>query len=255
MKPAVSVIMPVFDAAGFVGASIASVFRQIWTDWELIAVDDGSRDGSHDIVASWVRRDSRIRLLRQENAGPAAARNTGCIAARGRFLAFLDSDDLWHPCKLERQLQNLRDTGAPLSCTGYRWIDEMGNPLPVVVRPPRHIPLRDMLGGNRMGCLTVMLDSTRTGIPRFESGTRHEDYRLWLNLMRRLGPACGLRQCLALYRIRSGSFSSRKLSVARDTWRILRSAGRLDVFDAPPFFMRYAYRSVHARMKSKFGGT
>jgi glycosyltransferase involved in cell wall biosynthesis len=225
--PAVSVITPVWNAAATLAATVASVRAQAFPDWEMLLVDDGSTDGSRALGRALAAADPRIRVLGWErNRGTAAARNEGIRAARGRFLAFLDADDLWYPEKLERQLAHMRRTGAPLVFSAYRRIDEGGRPLGTV-RVPARLTHAGLLRGNAIGCLTAVYDSAHFGKVEMPPLRRRQDYGLWLALLARGGEAHGLPEVLADYRVRKGSLSSDRLAAAAATWRLYRETAGL----------------------------
>ncbi len=155
-RPAVSVVTPVRDAAATLAAAVASVRAQSFPDWEMLLVDDGSTDGSRALAERLAAREPRLRLLGGDGPrGAAAARNAAIRAARGRFLAVLDADDLWRPEKLEAQLAFVEKTGCPLVFSAYRRMDEAGRPLGVV-RPPQRVTHATLLHGNSNGCQTAL---------------------------------------------------------------------------------------------------
>jgi teichuronic acid biosynthesis glycosyltransferase TuaG len=241
--PLVSVIMPVYNAAGFVGAAIRSVKAQTCCDWELLAVDDASTDESRAIIEKEAA-DERIRLIRRScNRGVAAARNTGLAEAQGRYVAFLDSDDLWEPSKLEEQLRCMQGAHVALCCTQYVHVDEDDNAIRILPAPPEDIDYDDLLKENPIGCSSVMLDRAQTGPVAFEP-RGHEDYALWLSLLRRGLKAKGIAEPLMRHRVLGGSVSRNKLKAALWTWEIYREAERLPLPKAVACFIRYALRSM-----------
>jgi teichuronic acid biosynthesis glycosyltransferase TuaG len=199
------------------------------TDWELLIVNDASRDATAEIAAQAALLDPRIRLLSTPAPlGPAAARNLGIDAAEGAFVAFLDSDDLWLPAKLELQLDIHQATGVPLTYTGYyrcAW-DYAGPPTPSPGMTRIHVPpersYRRLTWGNVIGCLTAMYKVAAAPEARMPDVDGAEDFGLWLEITRQAGPARGLNTPLAIYRVgRPGSMSSRRWSMVRALWRLL----------------------------------
>lgn len=226
--PLVSVIMPAHDAAATIAAAIGSVMAQGFADWELLVADDASQDGTVGLIEDHARRDPRVGLIRSPDrlpAGAAVARNRALEAARGRFIAFLDADDLWLPGKLERQIAFMRDTGAALSCTGYlrRTAGRPDRP----VRPPSVISEGRLLHGNCIGCLTAVYDTARLGKRPMPPIRRRHDYALWIEIVRDSGPARGLDLPLAVHVRRKGSLSSGRLGAVADTWRMYRDIAGL----------------------------
>lgn len=242
----VSVIMPVYNAEATMRRSIESVLAQSFAALELIAVDDGSRDGSAAVIAEYASRDPRVRSLRQENAGVAAARNAGIAAARGSHIAFLDSDDWWASRKLELQLAQMHRSGAMVSYAGYQRVAEDGRALSRV-QPPAQVGYREMLASNHIGNLTGMYDR-RLGDARFRR-IGHEDYVFWLDRVRCAGRAVCVPSAepLAFYLVRGGSVSSNKLRAAGWQWRIYRDIEGLSPSRAAWHMLQYVGHALRKR--------
>jgi len=247
VSPVVSVVMPVYNAAATVAQSMHSVLAQTHAGVELLVVDDCSRDGSAAVVDDVAATDPRVVTLRlPRNGGVAAARNAGIEAASGDYMAFLDSDDWWHPRKLAVQIARMHATGARVSYTGYQRVDEAGRPLSLV-RPPGAVGYADMLKSNRIGNLTGVYDRS-LGDARFQR-VGHEDYVFWLQMVRRAGIAvCATDpEPLAFYRVRAGSLSADKLKAARWQWRIYREVEKLGWTDACRYFVHYGVNALAKR--------
>jgi glycosyltransferase involved in cell wall biosynthesis len=218
--PTVSVITPVWNAEATLAETVASVRAQSFPDWEIILVDDGSTDGSRELARQLAAEEPRIRWWALgQNRGTAEARNAAIRAARGRYLAFLDADDLWQPEKLEVQLGHMARTGAPFVFSAYRRIAVDGRLLGRVAVPAR-LTHAELLKGNVIGCLTAIYDTAHFGKVEMPSLRRRQDFGLWLKLLRRGGEAHGLPQELAAYRVRRGSRSSRSHSAVPGTWML-----------------------------------
>ena len=219
--PRVSVVMPLHNAADRVEAGVRSVLGQSLAAWELLVVDDASTDDSVARVEALAAGDARVRVLRLErNGGPAVARNAGIREARGRYIAFLDSDDAWAPEKLARQLA-LMERGAVFSFTAMERFDEQGNRLAVAGVPER-VGYEELLKTNYIGCSTAMYDTRFFGKVEMPLIDRRQDYGLWLRLLKQVEFAYGLNEPLVRYAVRSGSVSSNKLTTAGYTWRVYR---------------------------------
>lgn len=251
-SPRVSIIMPMRNSARTVGSSIRSVVAQTFKDWELIVVDDGSTDGSHDDVQAFVEADPRIRLLRSPFApGAARARNHGTKLARGKYIAFLDSDDLWLPRKLEKQLRLFAATGTPVTYTGYFKVAGAASiestefvPNRRVVTPPPKLTYEKMLCQDYIGFLTAAYDTEKLGKRYFPDLERRQDYALLLQIFRSGIVAYGLTEPLAIYRAaRTGTLSSNKIRASRYNWHIYRHIERLPLPRAIWAFSNYAIRS------------
>ncbi len=246
-RPRVSVVMPAFDAAATLQASMRSVLSQEGCDVELIVVDDRSRDATWDLVQAEAARDARVVAIRQPaNGGVAAARNAGIEAATGEYIAFLDSDDTWHAGKLAAQLDFMRAHDVRICYAGYRRVDERGRVLSIV-RPPARVAYADMLKSNRIGNLTGIYHRS-LGQARFQR-VGHEDYVFWLQLVRRAGSAQRLpdQAPVADYLVRSGSLSSHKARAARWQWHIYRGVERLGRAEAGWYFLHYAANAAMKR--------
>lgn len=251
--PLVSVIMPAYNAKVTIGAAINSLQAQSFTNFELIVVDDGSTDGTCREVERLAGQDSRICLLRlTENSGsPAAPRNEGLRHARGRYIAFLDADDKWKPRKLERQVAFMEATGACISCTGYDVYNDDGKLIGYFV-PPEQNNYEGILRENTIGCLTAMLDSRQVGPIEFPI-CGHEDYALWLSLLRRGGCVHGLQERLADYRVSRSSVSGNKAKVLKYFWRIYREVEKFSVGQSGYYCLRYAWNARN-KYKNLFDG-
>lgn len=246
--PAVSVLMPVHNAVATLRASVASVQAQTLGDWELWLIDDASTDGSGVLAAELAAGDPRIRVLSlPTNRGAAAARNAGLEQARGRYIAFLDADDLWQPDKLAAQLALFRDTGAALTFTGYSRADADGR-LVERVRAAARVDYATLLKRNVLGCLTVIYDSAITGKVPMPDLRRQHDYALWLDIVRRFGPAAGLDRDMAIYRIGRASLSANKAGAARDIWRVYRDCQGLGLLPSLWFFGHYTWYGLRHRL-------
>ena len=203
----VSIIMPSYNTAEYIKKSIESVLLQTYSCWELIIVDDCSNDNTDEIVSSCLY-DSRIRYLKNEkNSGAAVSRNRALREAKGKWIAFLDSDDLWEPDKLQRQITFMRDNGYHFSYTNYIEIDEESKANGKSVTGPKRISKHGMYNYCWMGCLTVMYDAEKVGLIQIADIKKNNDYAMWLKVCKKANCYL-LDETLARYRKRSGSISS-----------------------------------------------
>ncbi len=214
MNDLVSIITPSYNTALFLRETIECVLAQTYTNWEMLIVDDCSTDETDDVVSSFA--DERIRYFKNDrNRGAAYSRNFALREARGRWIAFLDSDDLWLPDKLERQIRFMEENGYAFSYTNYVEMDEDGNRLPVLWTGPRKIGRQRMKLFNFMGCLTVMYDSKVIGLLQIADLKKRNDYALWLRASKKAA-AYLLPETLAVYRVRrGGSITNRSQSPLR----------------------------------------
>lgn len=249
-QPAVSVVMPAYNARGSIDASIASVRAQTLADWELIVVDDGSSDGTRELVREYAAQDSRIKYVANpRNLGVAMTRNRGLDLARGRYIAFLDSDDLWMPGKLAAQVAFLDNTGIAISYGAYRRVDEASVILADVI-PPAWVDYRAMLRSNFIGNLTGIYRREALGDLRFQA-LGHEDYLFWLNALRRVGlaRATPFDGPIAAYRVAKGSRSANKLRAMGWQWAIYRKYLRLSLPSSIWFFFHYIFLALAKRRR------
>ncbi|EEL29399.1 Glycosyl transferase, group 2 [Bacillus thuringiensis serovar pakistani str. T13001] len=232
----------------FIGETILSVQNQSYENWEMLIVDDGSTDQSATKIKDIIEGDSRIRLLSlKQNVGAAKARNLAIQEARGRYIAFLDSDDIWLPHKLKTQLLFMEEMNIAFSYASYSLIDENGNELNREVSAPKSVDYHYLVGNTIIGCLTVMID--REKIPYVEMPSiQPEDTALWLNLLHEGYEAKGIQQVLAKYRIVTNSVSRNKIRAAFRYWKLLREQERLNSVQIFYYFSKYAY---HAYKKNK----
>jgi glycosyltransferase involved in cell wall biosynthesis len=225
--PVVSVITPVFNASATLAETVASVRAQSREDWEMILIDDGSTDASLALARDLAAGDARIQVLAMgENQGPAGARNAGIRAARGRYITFLDADDLWRPEKLAVQIGYMERTGAPFTFAALDRIDEAGRRLGTIGVPARVDHAR-LLKGNVIPCQTAAFDRAHYGRAEMPPLPRRQDYGLWLKLLERGGEAHGLPEVLADWRMRPGSLSANKVKAAAGTWQVYREVAGL----------------------------
>ncbi|MGI6635200.1 MAG: glycosyltransferase family 2 protein [Christensenellales bacterium] len=230
LKDMVSVIMPCYNAQAFVGEAIASVVGQTWDNWELIVIDDGSQDESVHILQKWADKDSRIvALANEENMGVSKTRNKGINLAKGQWIAFLDSDDVWKKDKLERQMLLAQEKQAEFIFTSCDIIDQNSTLLGTMATLPPEVTYAELQCWNRITCSSVLLSKEALKALRFEHDDSREDYLLWLRILKKIEIAYSLSEPLVQYRIISGSRSSNKLKMIRDTYRVHRHLGTNEV--------------------------
>lgn len=204
----VSIITPAYNAEKYIAQTIEAVLRQTYTNWEMIIIDDCSDDNTSEVVASY--SDPRIRYFKNEKkSGAAVSRNRALREARGKWIAFLDSDDLWMPEKLEKQVGYMVKNGYHFSYTNYSEIDDDGNPRGILWTGPKKISRMRMAMFNYMGCLTVMYDREFVGLIQIADIKKRNDYAIWVKVVKKC-PAYLLNDNLAKYRVRSsGSITER----------------------------------------------
>lgn len=224
----VSIVMPTWNCARFIGESIESVRRQSYRNWELLVVDDCSADNTEEIVMSF--GDSRIRYIRNAvNSGAAVSRNRALKEARGRWIAFLDSDDLWTADKLERQIAFMVNNGYSFSYTNYSEVDEDTRETGVCVSGPRRISVCGMFNYCWPGCLTVVYDASVIGVVQIADIKKNNDYAMWLKAIKK-ADCFLLDENLAGYRKRTGSISNHSyVSLVKWHYLLFREAEKQNV--------------------------
>ena len=207
MNKLVSVIMPSYNTEKFVEMSINSVLSQTYEDWELIIIDDNSTDNTDNVIYPFLK-DNRIRYFKNsKNLGAAISRNRGLREAKGRWIAFLDSDDLWLPDKLEKQIKFMENNNYHFSYTSYIEIDEYSKPKGNIVTGPKKITKTGMYNYCWPGCLTVMYDAETVGLIQIPDIKKNNDYAMWLQVVEN-NDCYLLDEILAKYRKRTGSISN-----------------------------------------------
>jgi len=226
----VSVVMPTYNCADFIAQSIASVCAQTYKNWELLIVDDCSSDNTEEIVSALSETDERIIYIRLEtNSGAAAARNKGIEMARGSYIAFLDSDDLWYPDKLKKQLDFMKKNNSCLSCTAYEYINEDGAPVSKVIKPFKRADYNMCLYfGNCIGNSTAMYDVRPYGKFFVPQILKRNDFALWLQILKKEKYVYGLQDVTVSYRNRSQSLSKNKFGLLKFHWQLYREIEKLN---------------------------
>lgn len=223
-KPVVSVIMPAYNKERFVETAIRSVMGQTYTDWELLIIDDASGDATCAIAEGLSEEDTRIRLIRNEgNLGAAKTRNRGFGLCRGKYIALLDSDDVWYPEKLERQVAHAEKTGAEIIYCSYGIIDAEGKKICDDFIVPEETCFEDFLTSAVISCSTALLSRKIIENYRFEAEYYHEDLAFWLKVLRDGNQARGVQEVLAEYRVMDGTRASNKVKSAMFRWKIYRN--------------------------------
>lgn len=224
----VSIVMPSWNTGRFIAESIQSVLNQTYTNWELLIVDDCSTDNTDDVVASF--QDERIRYFHNaKNSGAALTRNRAMQEARGEWIAFLDSDDLWMPDKLEKQLKWMEENGHSFSCTAYEQIDEEGASLDRTIKTVRKTDYNRLLLDCPVGNSTVMYSVKKMGKFEVPNIRKRNDDALWLQMLKKEKYIWGMPDVLMQYRIRKNSISSNKFSVVKYHWILYRDIEHLSI--------------------------
>lgn len=247
----VSIVVPVYNAAKYIENTIDMVCNQTYKDWELILVDDASRDGSADIIEEYIKgQGKRIMLIRKEtNAGAAAARNSGIDASSGRYIAFLDADDVWAVDKLEKQIEFMEKTGAAFSFHSYEFGDERAKPTGKIVHVPETLNFRQALSRTVIFTTTVMFDTEKIDMEIIHMPmVPSEDTATWWRILKSGIVAYGLDENLAIYRRPPKSLSSNKLIALERIWFLYRNIANLSVLESLFYFGGWAVRATLRRL-------
>lgn len=229
----VSIITPTWNCGRFIAETIESVKAQTYADWEMLIVDDCSTDNTREVVAEFQKKDPRIKYhCLDKNSGAAVARNTALRMAKGRWIAFLDSDDLWTPEKLEKQLRFMKDNGYAFSYHEYTEIDEDSKELGVYVSGKKHVGKFDMFACCWPGCLSVMYDADKIGLIQIENIKKNNDFAMWLKAISKSD--CYLLEAnLAKYRRRKGSITPPDIKTKIGwQYKLYQDAEHLNSFDS-----------------------
>ena len=248
----VSIITPVYNAEDFIEETIKSVQNQTYENWEMLLINDCSTDSSAEIIQTMAQSDSRIKYIKlDKNSGAAVTRNTGISKAEGRYIAFLDSDDIWKPNKLEKQLQLIEKKGVGFCFTSYRYVYEDGKPTNKVARAPEKIDYNGLLKNTIIGCSTVLVDRKIIGDFRMTNVRRGQDTATWLQLLKKTDYAYGVYEDLVWYRVVEGSLSHNKWKAIKRTWNTYRNVEHLSLPKAMYVFVFYAYNALRKRIKNE----
>ncbi len=249
MNKLVSIITPTYNSSKFIEETIKSVIAQTYTNWELLITDDCSTDMTVPIVQAYVVQDSRIKLfVLDSNSGAATARNNSLAMAKGNYIAFLDSDDLWLPQKLALQLAYMQEHKCAFSFSDYTLITEDGLLLNKVIHSPKKINYHHYLQNTIIGCLTVMIDKEQVGDFYMPNISTSQDMATWLSIMKKGFVAYGIPKVLAQYRLVEHSNSAKKIKAARDVWRVYRDIENLSCAYALFCFCGYAIHAILKRL-------
>lgn len=251
-RPAVSIVTPVYNVENFIVQTMDSIRAQTYQDWEWILVDDGCRDNTAAVIEEYLERtgEKRIRVIKMEqNGGAARARNRGVKESLGRYVAYIDADDLWQAEKLEKQVRFMKEKDAAFSFTGYEFADENGKGLGKIVRVPEVIDYKEALKNTTIFTSTVMFDTQKLSKEELEMPViKSEDTALWWRILRKGTLAYGLDENLVIYRRPAKSLSSNKLEAVRRIWNLYRKAEGMSIPSSAYHFCFWAVRAVKRRI-------
>ena len=251
----VSIITPSYNSSSFITETIEGILKQTYSNWELLITDDCSTDNSIEIINQYVHQDSRIKLLKlDKNSGAGVCRNKSIEAAKGRYIAFCDSDDVWMPQKLEKQLAFMEKMDCALSYSSYMQMDEDGNESGIVVCNKK-ITFASLKRDCGIGCLTAIYDTQKVGKMYMSSIRKRQDWGLWLEILAKCKVAYGLKEPLAYYRLRNGSISNNKLNLVKHNINVYRTILKFSLLKSYIFFLfvfmpTYTFKKIKIKLNS-----
>lgn len=245
----VSIVVPVYNAEAFLEETIKTVLNQTYTEWELLLVNDCSKDNSKKIAEKYL--SDKIKWIdMNKNSGAALTRNKGIELSKGNYVCFLDADDLWEKEKLEKQVKFMRDNNCEFSFTGYEFADAEGIPNGKKVVVPKTITYKQALKNTTIWTSTVMLDMTKLSkddiyMPNVRRG---QDTATWWKILKKIDCAYGLNEVLSFYRRTDESLSANKITALKRTWNLYRNVEKLNVFSSFYNFCWYCFNAVKRRV-------
>lgn len=247
----VSIIVPVYNSENFIRDTIKTVKEQTYTNWELLLVNDCSTDESKNLIEQYVKEDERIKLINLENnSGAAVARNTGIEQAEGKYIAFLDADDLWHKEKLQKQIKFMEDNKCEFSFSSYEFVDKDGKRNDKVVKVPYKITYKQALKNTTIFTSTVMLDVQKLGkeLIKMPDVRRGQDTATWWKILKQIDNAYGINEVLSYYRRSNESLSANKIKALKRTWNLYRNVEHLNIFYSFYNFCWYVLNAIKRRI-------
>lgn len=249
MKDLVSIIIPVYNAEKFIDETINSVLDQTYANWELILVNDCSTDNSEKLIQKYLK-DTRIKLINnKKNSHAAISRNNGIKEANGRYICYLDADDLWDKEKLEKQVKFINKKDCAFSFTGYQFANANGKPNGKKVFIPETITYKEALKNTTIWTSTVMFDMTKLSKEEiYMPNVKSEDTASWWSILKKIDKAYGLNEILSFYRRSEGTLSSNKIEAIKRIWNLYRNVEHLNIFKSAYCFCFYAFRALLRRV-------
>jgi len=254
MDDLISIITPVYNCGELISNTIECVLAQTYANWELLLVDDCSNDNSAEVINKYVQNDKRIKYFKLENnSGAAIARNYALQMSQGRFIAYLDADDLWKKEKLEKQVKYMLENNFAFTCTDYEKINEDGKSLNKIIKIPERVNYSLYLRNTIIQTVGVMVDTKITGkdVLVMPNIRRRQDAATWCQLLKAGYDCYEVPENLSYYRVVSNSLSSNKLKAVKGTWFLYRKIEKLSLFKASFCFVGYAVNAVKKRIYFK----
>ncbi len=249
-KELISIIVPVYNAEHFLADTIKTVQDQTYQNWEMILVDDYSKDNSIKVIQKAMKKDKRIKLFCQkQNGGAALARNRGIMEASGDYICFLDADDLWHKDKLQKQLNFMKENKCAFSFTGYQFVNVYGIKNGKKVWVPKKISYKDALKNTTISTITTMfnmyiIDKKDIMMPNVKS----EDTATWWQVLKKVNYAYSINEILSYYRRSKNTSSSNKIKAVKQTWNLYRNVEKFNIIKSLYYFGWYIFNAIKRRI-------
>ncbi|WP_438964950.1 glycosyltransferase family 2 protein [Flavobacterium sp.] len=243
MNDLVSIITPTFNSAKYISETILSVQKQTHQNWEMILIDDCSSDNTIDLIKDFIAKDHRIKLYQLDlNSGPAVARNKGIENGNGKYMTFLDADDIWFEDFIENSIKTIQKTGIHFVFSSYKRSDETLNFIYSDFIVPQKVTYSDILKSNSISCLTAFLDIEILDKKAMPLIRKRQDMGLWLKYLKEIPFAYGIQEPKAIYRIRKNSLSRKKSDLLKYQWQFFREVEKLNVFQSVYYMLHWMYR-------------
>jgi glycosyltransferase involved in cell wall biosynthesis len=248
MSELVSIITPTYNVEKYIRETLQSVLNQSYQNWEMILADDASNDHTISIIEEFAAKDSRIKVFKlPENRGNGFARNAALEKASGKYIAYLDADDLWFPEKLEKQIQFLKANNLYFTFSFYDSIDEEGNDLNRRVESPNPLTYKQLFFCNYVGNLTAIYDADYFGKIIMETSQKRQDWRIWLTILKQIKTAKPVSESLAFYRIRKDSVSSSKFKLIKHNFGVYREFHRYNFVVSVLLMIRFLFTQLFVK--------
>ncbi|MCD9511864.1 glycosyltransferase family 2 protein [Photobacterium phosphoreum] len=247
----ISIILPVYNAKGFIDLTIKSIIDQTYKSWELIIVDDCSSDYTYEYLLERYLDHEQILIVKNDfNSGAGFTRNRGLELSKNKLIAFIDADDLWNERKLEIQIDFMRKYNYPIVHTSYTFIDEFDNKIPGSVVASRMVSLKSYMKNTEIGMSTAIIDRKLVGDFKFSLMRTRQDTNLWLTLLSQGYKSYGIRDSLVKYRVRKGQISGNKFKIAFRTFKVFMAVTSIPIYSRMYYFCFYAVNGIYKRIRN-----
>lgn len=245
-NPLISIITPAYNASKVIEETVNSVLAQTFNDWEMIIVDDCSTDNTYELALKLAKSDKRIKVLKNEkNSGVAVTRNVALDSAQGKYIAFLDSDDMWMPNKLSVQFEYMEKNDLAFTYTSYQIYDSNTKQKGKVISVPDSMTAKRIYSNTAIACLTVMVNREKVGMFHMPNIIHAEDQSTWQDILNRGYIGVGINENLALYRVGNASLTSNKFNAAKKQWEVYRNHHKFSFVKSAYYFIGYAINAVY----------